>query len=187
MLPSPRRCEKLVFAIIPETGEDILGFGSLFRFGRISPKHGRGIADLDAMAAVLFKKTVQSGRVGEGRRLRDRRIVSLLMPIGREGIEIERDDGRTGRLRSPDALDSRMQASDRRMLRRKRGRSLPLCLPRPRAVPKELWRPVDHGDIRWPCGRFRDRRPRSGLSSHLASRVRQSAGETRFSEKPREL
>ena len=127
---------RLVLAIVPETGEDILGLGSLVRLGRIGPEDGGGVADLDAVAAVLFKKAVQCGRVGEGRSFRNRGVVSLLMPIGREGIEIERDDGSTGRLCSPNSLDRRMQACDRRTLCRKRGRSPPLCLSRPRAAPK---------------------------------------------------
>ena len=80
--------ERFVCAIVPETGEDIFGLGGLLRLGRIGPEDDGSIADLDAMAAVFFKKTVQCGRVGEGGCFRDGSIVTLLVTVGRKASRL---------------------------------------------------------------------------------------------------
>lgn len=57
--------------------------------GAVRPKNGGGVADLDTFGATSLKKAVQRRRVGEGRRLRDRRIFALLMTVGGEGVPIK--------------------------------------------------------------------------------------------------
>ena len=55
---------------------------------------------------------IERGGVGEHRRAADRRVRALRLAVGIEGIEIERHDVRPRSLRTPHALDRRVQAFD---------------------------------------------------------------------------
>src|ERR1700691_5352928 len=104
------------FLFINEAEEQALGLQDCLRIGRVGPEYGRGIADLDTMAAVALEKMIERGGIGESGGFRDGGILALFMAIRLEGVEIEGDDGGAGRLRAPNALDGRMQSCHRRMV-----------------------------------------------------------------------
>src|SRR5450631_2755137 len=53
------------FLFIDEAEEQALGLQGCPRIGRVRPEYGRGVADLDTMAAVALEKMIQRGRIGE--------------------------------------------------------------------------------------------------------------------------
>src|SRR5947207_2927236 len=84
------------FLFIDEGEEQAFGLQGRLCIGRVSPEYGRGIADLDTMAAVALEKMIQRGCISEGSGFRDGGIFSLFVAIRLEGIEIEGDDRGSG-------------------------------------------------------------------------------------------
>ena len=90
--------------------------GFLGRRRALRPEHGRGVGDLDAVAAARPQEVVERGGVGEGRRLGDGGVLALVLAVGSEGVEVEGDDRGAARLGAPHALDRGVQAGERRPL-----------------------------------------------------------------------
>ena len=68
------------------------------------------------MAAAAFQKAVERPSVGKAGRFGNGRVVALFVAVGGEGIQIEGDDGGTGRLGTPHSFDGWMQPRHRSMI-----------------------------------------------------------------------
>ena len=103
--PDLLRLDALVHRVGAEQcGEDALRLLCRLCVGGVRPENRRGVADLDAMAAVPFEEAVERGGVGESRRLRDRSVFALLVAVGGEGVEIEGDDATLPKFARPRRL-----------------------------------------------------------------------------------
>src|SRR5271166_2905931 len=97
--------------VVEPPAEDILSLTREF-FGpsrivgrRIRPEGDRGIADAQAVAAASTEQRVQRRAVAERSGRRGRRVVSLLLAVGFERLDVERNQRHLGGRGAVDALD----------------------------------------------------------------------------------